>query len=363
VRADPAAVDVLGCLECGGPLRLTAVTTAGDGHVMEGRLACGRCPREYPIRRGVPRMIPRRLARQVEQTVDAFGYQWRQANVILRDARFSAPEVFLDFIHPVEPAWFREKIVLDGGCGIGRFTIASATFGARLVIGIDLSDSVDVAFDNTRHLPNVVIAQADILELPLQRAVDYAFSVAVLHHTADPRAAFLHMTTRVVPGGSVSAWVYGREHNGWIVHVINPMRRITSRLPRPLLLALAHAAAVPLTIAARGVYGPVARRPALRWMRAGLFYFEYMAFLAQFGYREHAFIVFDHAVPAIAEYISRDEFAEWFRAAGLEQVVITMRGGNSWRGFGLVPQVVISGSPASPLPATRPTPTTTPTES
>ncbi len=315
-----------------------AAETAADGHVMEGRLACGTCAREYPILRGVPRMVPRRLSRQVEDTVDAFGYQWRQANAVLKDARFSAPEVFLDFIYPVQPAWFRDKVVLDGGCGIGRFTIAAATFGARLVVGVDLSEAADVAFENTRHLPNVLIVQADILALPLQRTIDYGFSVAVLHHTADPRGAFLHMTTKVVPGGSVSAWVYGRENNGWIVHVINPIRRVTSRLPRAALLALAHAAAIPLTIVTRGIYGPVARRPALRWMRRGLFYFEYLAFLAQFGYREHAFIIFDHAVPAIAEYIRREEFADWFRSAGLEDVVITMRGGNSWRGFGLVPK-------------------------
>ncbi len=345
MRREHASLDILGCLDCGGSLRLIATETAPDAHVITGVLTCEACAREYPIVRGVPRMTPRRLARDVEETVDAFGYQWERANAVLKHARFSAPEVFLDFIHPVQAAWFRDKIVLDGGCGIGRFTTASAAFGARLVIGVDLSTSTDVAFENTRHLPNVLIVRADILALPLRQKINYAFSVAVLHHTADPRGAFLHMTTKVVPGGSVSAWVYGRENNGWIVHLINPMRRVTSRIPRPALLLLAHLLAIPLTAVTRGVYGPVARRPALAPIRAGLFYFDYMAFLAQFGYREHAFIVFDHAVPAIAAYIRREDFASWFRDAGLEQVEITMRGGNSWRGFGLVP--ALAGRPAS----------------
>jgi hypothetical protein len=108
-------------------------------------------------------------------------------------------------------------------------------------------------------------------------------------------------------------------------------------MPRPLLLALAHVAAVPLTLAVKAVYAPVAKRPSLAWLKRRLFYFDYMMFLAQFGYREHAFIVFDHAVPAIAEYIPRDTFADWFRQARLERTVITDRAGNSWRGFGLVP--------------------------
>jgi SAM-dependent methyltransferase len=337
VRLDAGILDLLRCPACDGTLRAEAGEPAADGHVIAGTLTCAGCRASYPIVRGVPRLTTGHRDAQVESTVDAFGYQWTQANAVLKDARFSAPEVFLDFIHPVQAPWFRGKVVLDAGCGIGRFTINSARFGARLVIGVDLSASVDVAFDNTRHLPNVVIVQADILKLPLRRGIDYAFSVAVLHHTADPRGAFLQMASKVVPGGSVSAWVYGREHNGWIVHLVNPIRTVTSRLPRPVLLAAAHLLAIPITVAARAVYGPVARRPALHWMKRGLFYFDYMAFLDQFGYREHAYIVFDHAVPSIAEYIPRADFAEWFDAAHLEQVAITMRGGNSWRGFGVLP--------------------------
>src|SRR5436190_23275931 len=180
-------LNILACVDCGGELRLSATTTAGDGHVMEGTLACAGCARSYPIVRGVPRMTPAQFTQDVHDTVGAFGYQWKQANDILKQGFFSTPECFLDFIEPVEPSFFRDKIVLDGGCGIGRFTIWSASWGARLAIGVDLSDSVDVAFENTRQLPNVLIVQADILALPVQRKIDYAFSVAVLHHTADPR--------------------------------------------------------------------------------------------------------------------------------------------------------------------------------
>ena len=351
---------ILACLACGGDLRLAAVTAEEDGHVMAGTLTCGGCARTYPIVRGVPRMTPSQQAHDVSETVGAFGFQWKHTNDILKHGVFSAPETFLDFIAPVEPAFFRDKVVLDGGCGIGRFTKWAATWGARLAIGIDLSESVDVAFDNMRHMPNVLIVQGDMLALPVQPKIDYAFSVAVLHHTANPRGAFLHMTTKVRPGGSVSAWVYGRENNGWIVHVVNPLRKVTSRVPRPLLFVLAHLLAVPMWIVTKGVYGAVSKRPAWRPLRRVLFYFDYMVFLAQFSFREQAVIIFDHAVPAIAEYIRRDDFAEWFDAARLEHVHITMRGGNSWRGFADVPQEIMSTPGAAPRRATPPMPTTTP---
>jgi SAM-dependent methyltransferase len=336
VRAEPLILDILRCPLCSGRVTLETQATEPDGHVIEGVLHCSQCLERYAIRRGVPRMTPPALARDVSDTVDAFGWQWQQAQRLLKDPRFRAPEVFLDFIHPVQRTWFKDKVVLDAGCGLGRFTVASAEFGARLVVGIDLSASVDLVFEETRHLPNVVIVQADILRLPLGCAIDYGFSVAVLHHTADPRGAFLHLVSKVVPGGGVSAWVYGRENNGWIVYAVNPIRRLTSRLPRRLLLAASYALAVPLTLAVRGIYGPVSRRPALGYFRRWLFYYEYLAFLDQFDFTTIAIIIFDHAVPAIARYIRHAEFVEWFEAAGLVDVTITMRQQNSWRGFGRV---------------------------
>ncbi len=338
-------VHVLACLACGGQLELAAADTAPDGHVMAGTLTCAACAAAYPVHRGIPRCLPPAPAKAVADTVDAFGYQWETAATVIEAGRFDGVDVVLDFIQPVRPEAFIGRTVLDGGCGSGRFTLLSAGFGAALTVGVDLSGAVERAFERTRHLPAVLIVQGDVLRLPLRRAFDYAFSIGVLHHTADPRGGFLELASKVVPGGEVSAWVYGRENNGWVVRVISPLRQVTSRLPRRLLLALAYAAALPLTLAIKLVYGPVSRTRRLASLRGTLFYFDYMVFLDQFGYREHALIVFDHAVPAIAEYIPRDAFAEWFRAGGLDQVTISSRAGNSWRGHAVVPAVT-AGSTA-----------------
>lgn len=327
-------MELLVCPSCKGCLGLSAAGEDPDGHVMAGTLACAGCASVFAITRGVPRLVLEAPSGAVGDTVDGFGFEWAHADLFAD--RFSSAEVFLDFIRPLERDWFAGRTVLDGGCGSGRFLLLSATFGARAVLGVDLSASVDVAFARTRHLPHVHVAQADLLQLPVGRVFDYAFSIGVLHHAADPRRAFLDLASSVRPGGGVSAWVYGAENNGWVIRLVNPVRRVTSRLPRRLLLALSYLVAAPLTAATHLVYGPVSRRPGLAWLRRRLFYFDYLAFLSQFGFREQAVIVFDHAVPAIAEYIPRETFAEWFAAARLSDVVISDRAGNSWRGFGRV---------------------------
>jgi SAM-dependent methyltransferase len=281
-------------------------------------------------------MLPEFQTEQVERTVDGFGYEWATANPLIHNKRFTSAETFLDFIAPVSETHFRGEVVLDAGCGTGRFSMLAQSFGAKLVVGVDLGSSVDVAFTNTRKLRNVLIVQADLFELPLRQAFDYAFSVGVLHHTRDPADAFGAVLSKVKAGGSISAWIYGREGNGWVISVLNPIRRhLTSRLPHRVLLVLSYFLTALLYLPLELVYRPVGNNPRLGGCKRFLFYFDYLYFMSQFGFHEQAVgIVFDQLVPTIAEYIPRDEFQQWFDANGLEDVTISSRAGNSWRGFG-----------------------------
>jgi SAM-dependent methyltransferase/uncharacterized protein YbaR (Trm112 family) len=338
MRNDPTLLELLCCLTCTGDLRIhSTADVADDGHIMSGELKCAGCGAVYTIVRGVPRFVPGAMTKQVAATVEGFGYQWTTSEDILRNTQFSSAETFLQFIKPVQRDYFRDRVVLDAGCGAGRFSLLAQQFGAKAVVGADLSDSVDVAFRATRNCPNTLIVQADLFALPLKpQLFDYAFSVGVLHHTSDPRGAFDAVVSRVKPSGGMSAWVYGRENNGWIIYGLNPIRNhVTSRLPRKVLMALSYLITVPMYVVLKGLYRPVGNSKRLAGLKKYLFYFDYLYFLGQFGFQEQAIVVHDHLVPALAEYIPYDEFARWFDENGLQGVVITSRGGNSWRGFGV----------------------------
>jgi hypothetical protein len=62
-----------------------------------------------------------------------------------------------------------------------------------------------------------------------------------------------------------------------------------------------------------------------------------MASVADFSFRQNYGIVFDQLVAPTAAYIKGPELERWFADAGLENVRVTHRHGNSWRGQGHVP--------------------------
>jgi len=270
------------------------------------------------------------------RTADTFGWEWQEFTR-LHGSDEVYHEQFLDWIDPIQPDFFRNKVVLDGGCGMGRFSAASAAFGARDVLAIDLSDAVEAAYQNTKHLPNVHVVQADIYHLPFSRPFDFAFSIGVLHHLPDPEGGFRSIVGHLKPGGSVFAWVYGRENNGWIVHLVNPMRvRFFSRLPRQVLYAFSLAATVVLHPLLKLLYLPANRLALLRPMAKLLPYNGYLSWLAQFGFRHNHHVIFDHLVAPTAFYITRDEFRAWFAKASLSEPRISWRNQNSWRGWAVL---------------------------
>ncbi|HJR08943.1 MAG TPA: methyltransferase domain-containing protein [Pyrinomonadaceae bacterium] len=329
----------LACPVCEGELELASVGEAeearGCREILEGELTCKVCARKFAVRRGVPRFVEAgEIEREKAATAENFGWQWQ--HFTQEDARYD--EQFRGWLAPVTPEFFKDKLVLEGGCGKGRHTQLAAQWGARDVIGVDLSGAVETAFAATRALSNAHIVQADIYHLPLRRrAFDYAFSVGVLHHLPRPRAGFVALSTRVRCGGHLSAWVYGAENNEWITRFVSPLReRVTSRIDRRSLLHLSKLPAAAMYAATKLLYAPLNRSARGAALARHLFYNDYLKAIAGFGWREQHTIVFDHLVAPTAFYISRAEFEDWWREIEATDVEIGWHNRNSWRGFGRV---------------------------
>ncbi len=293
---------------------------------MSGHLDCSGCRVSFPVRAGVPRLLPPDLAAAQKEIARRFGYEWT------RYAHFHDlyTEQFLDWIAPVERSFFAGKTVLDAGCGKGRHLRLAAEFGAAVAIGVDMSDAVDVAFVVTRDMPNAHVVQGDLFHLPFSPSFDYAYSIGVIDHTPDPRKAFTSIVSKIKPQGSISVWVYGKEGNGWITGIMDPIRKtVFSRAPLWFVKATSAVLGIILVAVLRLVYGPLGKTAIGRFLP----YNAYLTSVAHFPLNEMTSIIFDHLVPPEAHYLPETEVRSWF-ASGFQQVSVTRRNQNSWRGFG-----------------------------
>ena len=324
----------LACPSCDGNISLKRVETKSGIEILEGELACTECARDFAILRGIPRFAELANVETEKQiTAEKFGWSWQTFSQ--EDRKYS--EEFLGWIAPVRPEFFKNKVILEGGCGKGRHTRRVAEWHARDVVAVDLSAAVEVAFAATNGVENAHVIQADIYNLPLRRMFDYAFSVGVLHHLPNPRGGFKSLVSKVKSGGHVSAWVYGAENNGWIVRLVNPVReRMTSRMNPRVLYHLSKIPTAIMYAATKLFYGPMNRSARGAAIVRHSFYNDYLNFVSQFNWREQHLIVFDHLVAPTSFYISREEFESWWKEVDAKDVVIGWHNKNSWRGFGRI---------------------------
>lgn len=343
------------CPWCGADLTLTAFDGSAAGEeVTEGLLHC-ECGRRFPIVNGIPRILDdafslfpdfvqrhrehlpplpgvpvmqTREADAIRRTRESFGFQWTQFSEMVIDFR----DNFLKYIEPLDESFFPGKIGLDLGCGFGRHIYNAATFGAEM-IGVDLSDAIESTRANTRALPNVHLVQADVYHLPIRHgALDFAYSIGVLHHTPDPEAAFRCLVPLVKPGGSVFVWVYSKSRS-LLNFCLETVRAITTRLPKRVQKGISLAAAladyagfiVPYKIAAAtpGLRNVVAKLPVARLKLYSVYPFQVV-------YADW----FDRLAAPIRFYYDADDMKAWLSRASLSRQKISPTGLFGWRAYG-----------------------------
>lgn len=194
-------LDFLVCPECREPLSLTATGERGP-EVIDGRLDCASCGTGYPIRDGIPRFVT-----EPENYGENFAFEWLRWGRIQIDRlaghRLSTDRFLADSRWPAD--WLPGKLVLDAGCGAGRFTDVAATLGAR-VIAVDLSGAVVAARNNTRdHGRAVHVIQASLFRLPLRHhSFDAVFCMGVIQHTPEPDRVMTALPDYLKPGGRLA---------------------------------------------------------------------------------------------------------------------------------------------------------------
>lgn len=230
-------LNLLRCPVCKAKLSLTIRTFEGE-EIKEGFLECP-CQRRYEISNFIPRFV------EDDNYLKSFSFEW---NIHRKTQLDSANKD--NYMRHISESLFqkrvdfslsdlKDKLVLDAGCGMGRFAEVASNFGAN-VIGFDYSFAIDAAFENIGKRPNVHFIQADIFNLPFPlQTFDFIFSFGVLHHTPDCENAFKQLPPLLKRGGSISLSVYSRYNKG-IVYTSDFWRLFTTKLPKKSLYLLCH---------------------------------------------------------------------------------------------------------------------------
>lgn len=157
---------------------------------------------------------------KMQETLESFDVQWKcldSGKHLLSDPSFVENLDNLIGQYTGLPAeWFRDKSVLDAGCGNGRFTYGFLKLGAK-VTAMDYSKSGinSVKANCAAFSGNLTVLQHNILApVPFKReSFDLVFSFGVLHHTGDTYTAFKNLVPLVKENGYLFLMLYGEPNN------------------------------------------------------------------------------------------------------------------------------------------------------
>lgn len=242
-----SALDYLCCPICQKELEVKESTEKQEW-ISHGSLLCRNGCGVYPIENGVPVLIPERCQESYDPielqslTRERFSSQWDMYRFGETTWGITVEERIPVVLHELD--WQKEdlagKVILDAGCGNGTLSLALAELGAT-VVAVDLSEGVFRAQQYCQH-PNLHFAQANLFFPPLQEeCFDAIYSCGVFHHTPDTKKCFeaLLPTLKTEADARYFIWLYARR-SALFNATVEPLMKITRRLPESLLVTLCH---------------------------------------------------------------------------------------------------------------------------
>ena len=276
-------------------------------------LTCPNCSKGFPVVGEIPRFVPK------ENYAESFGLQWNRFANTQIDSKVGTNRSEIRFRE--ETLWderdLNGKLVLDAGCGSGRFSEIALKLGASL-IAVDYSSAVEASKQNL-SAPDKLIVQGDLAALPiLDQTFDFIYCIGVLQHTSEPARIVKELLRCLKVGGEITLTFY--ENSSWHVLWYSKylVRPLTKRLPKALLLKVIEKTSpiwFPLTSFLFSLPGNLSR--GFRFLIPVANYVEYKYANPKIARDEAILDTFDMLSPSYDKPIKKSEIHSWVTDSGI----------------------------------------------
>jgi len=270
------------------------------------------------------------------KTAEAFASSWNN----LPPGSVYTPAQFIDWFEPIQKSDIFGKEVLELGCGNASLAVHILGWKPNRLEAVDLGSSVKSAEANlsSTGFSNWKVVQADLIDYR-SSGFDVVYCIGVLHHLAVPSAGFNSVIRNTRPGGRFHCWVYAREGNRLIISVVDPLRKIASKLPWFITkYFIASALVIPFFFYAKllAFFSHIQRikRTWLSGLLRKLPLCSYSLWIAERSFPFFLHVAFDQLVTPQTDYISKDKICAWlekYPQIEKNSVYIIFRNGNSWK--------------------------------
>lgn len=239
---------------------------------------------------------------------------------------FQDEELFLfkDWIYPITLDDFRDKEVLEAGCGGGQHTFFIAPYAKRIT-AVDLN-TLSIAKKRNNQFDNIDFIEDDIAEMELKKQFDIVFCIGVIHHTDNPEKTVENLKRHVKPGGKLIVWVYSEEGNYIVRTIVEPLRKLfLHTMDRKNLLIISKIITGLMYIPIYSLYKlPLYFLP----------YYDYFVNFRKMSFGRNTLNVFDKLNAPQVEFISYGRIKNWFPDQEFSTINLSAYKGVSWRGSG-----------------------------
>ena len=148
-----------------------------------------------------------------DSTGDLFHDLWKKFNnkIFLDSINLIKKRIKINKFHNEQ---FKNKVVLDVGCGSGRWCVLAKQLGAKKVIGVD-SSKKNVRYNN-KKFKNIKFVYGDNTNLKIENNFsDITISQGVIHHTIDVFKSLSELIRVTKKNGKILLLVYGEHGFRW----------------------------------------------------------------------------------------------------------------------------------------------------